>query len=97
VFWRDLDRRGVAGTLGLLRRSHAPGGMILIGEVCWRREPPGQATVEGCGATSEDALLPLPELIESLANLAATWWSPCQPGQLGPLRGGEMAEHPPLA
>jgi hypothetical protein len=49
VHWRDLDRRGVAGTVGLLRRSLAPGGMILIGEVCWRREPPDQATVEGCG------------------------------------------------
>ncbi len=56
VHWRDLDRRGLAATVGLLRRSLAPGGMILIGEVCWRREPPDQATVEGCGATSEDAV-----------------------------------------
>jgi hypothetical protein len=72
---------GVAGTVGLLRRSLAPGGMMLIGEgrkldlqqnclqVYWRREPPGQATVEGCGATSKDAWLPLPELIESFGEL----------------------------
>jgi SAM-dependent methyltransferase len=60
---------GVAGTVGLLQRSLAPGGMMLIGEVYWRREPPDQATVEGCGATSEDAWLPLPELIESFGEL----------------------------
>ncbi len=31
---------GVAGTIALLRRSLAPGGMMLIGEPYWRREPP---------------------------------------------------------
>jgi SAM-dependent methyltransferase len=60
---------GVAGTVGLLRRSLAPGGMMLIGEPYWRREPPDQATVEGCYATSQDQWLPLPELIESFGGL----------------------------
>jgi SAM-dependent methyltransferase len=60
---------GAAGTVGLLRRSLAPGGMMLIGEPYWRREPPDQATVEGCHATSRDEWLPLPELIESFGEL----------------------------
>lgn len=60
---------GVAGTLELLRRSITPNGMMLIGEPYWRREPPDQATVEGCGATSDDEWLPLPELIESFGRL----------------------------
>lgn len=60
---------GVAGTVALLRRSLAPGGMMLIGEPYWRREPPDQATVEGCDATSQDEWLPLPELIESFGGL----------------------------
>jgi len=60
---------GVAGTVALLRRSLAPGGMMLIGEPYWRREPPDQATVEGCHATSQDEWLPLPELIESFGGL----------------------------
>ena len=46
----------------------APGGMMLIGEPYWRREPPDQATVEGCHATSRDEWLPLPELIESFGG-----------------------------
>jgi hypothetical protein len=61
--------RRVAGTVGLLRRSLATGCMMLIGEVYWRREPPDHATEEGCGATSKDAWLPLPELIESFGEL----------------------------
>jgi SAM-dependent methyltransferase len=60
---------GVAGTVELLRRSMTPGGMMLIGEPYWRREPPDQATVEGCWAASKDEFLPLPELIESFGQL----------------------------
>jgi hypothetical protein len=60
---------GVAGTVELLRRSIIPNGLMLIGEPYWRREPPDQATVEGCHATSEDEWLPLPELIESFGQL----------------------------
>ncbi len=60
---------GAAGTVELLRRSLAPGGMMLIGEPYWRREPPDQATVEGCHATARDDFLPLPELLELFGEL----------------------------
>lgn len=60
---------GVAGTVDLLRRSLRPGGTMLIGEPYWRREPPDQATVEGCHATSKDEFRPLPELLELFGGL----------------------------
>ncbi|WP_199551067.1 cyclopropane-fatty-acyl-phospholipid synthase family protein [Streptomyces sp. N35] len=60
---------GVAGTVELLRRSLAPGGMMLIGEPYWRREPEDQATVEGCHLTRKDDLLALPELLEQFSAL----------------------------
>ena len=42
---------------------------MLIGEPYWRREPPDQATVEGCDGIGADQWLPLPELIESFGEL----------------------------
>ncbi len=60
---------GVAGTVDLLRRSVRPGGMMLIGEPYWRREPLDQATVEGCHATSADDFRLLPELLEQFGEL----------------------------
>jgi SAM-dependent methyltransferase len=39
---------GVEGTVDLLRRSLAPGGIMLIGEPYWRKEPPDQETIERC-------------------------------------------------
>ena len=56
---------GVAGTVKLLRRSLNPGGIMLVGEPYWRREPPDQATLEGCYGIGEEDWLSLPELIES--------------------------------
>jgi SAM-dependent methyltransferase len=35
--------RGLAGTIGLMRRALAPGGLLLIGEPFWRETPPGEA------------------------------------------------------
>jgi SAM-dependent methyltransferase len=61
--------QGVPGTVDLLRRSLVPGGVMLIGEPYWRREPPDQATVEGCYGIGADQWLPLPELIESFGAL----------------------------
>jgi SAM-dependent methyltransferase len=61
--------RGVAGTVDLLRQSLRPGGVMLIGEPYWRREPPDQATVEGCYTASKDDFLPLPDLIERFGSL----------------------------
>ncbi len=60
---------GVAGTVDLLRRGLRPGGMMLIGEPYWRRQPPDQVTVEACHATSEDDFRGLPELLEQFGEL----------------------------
>jgi SAM-dependent methyltransferase len=60
---------GVAGTVRLLRRSLAPGGMMLIGEPYWRREPPDQATVEACYGIGRDDWQPLPGLLASFGDL----------------------------
>src|SRR6185437_4846225 len=66
---RNMDRDGVAGTVELLRRSLSPGGIMLVGEPYWRREPPDQATLDGCYGTEKEDWLPLPELIESYGLL----------------------------
>ncbi|MEN3609548.1 SAM-dependent methyltransferase [Plantactinospora sp. ZYX-F-223] len=62
---------GVPGTVALLRRSLRPGGMMLVGEPYWRREPADQACVEACHATSRDDFLPLPETVERFSALGA--------------------------
>ncbi|TCC00572.1 class I SAM-dependent methyltransferase [Micromonospora zingiberis] len=54
---------GVAGTLEILARWLRPGGLALIGEPYWRIDPPDQATVEGCDATSRDDFQGLPGLV----------------------------------
>ncbi|MFG2888163.1 SAM-dependent methyltransferase [Streptomyces sp. NPDC048248] len=60
---------GVAGTVELLGRSLRPGGLMLIGEPFWRREPPNQEAVEGCHAASRADFALLPELIEQFGDL----------------------------
>ncbi len=60
---------GVAGTVDLLRRSLRPGGLMLIGDPYWRRQPPDQMTVEACHAGREDDHRPLPELPEQFGDL----------------------------
>lgn len=55
---------GVRGTIDLLERSLRTGGMLLIGEPYWRREPPDQRTVEACRAQSRDDFDDLPGLVE---------------------------------
>jgi SAM-dependent methyltransferase len=61
---------GVAGTVELLRRSLAPGGIMLIGEPYWRNEPPDQETVEGCSGISRDEWkLGLGTLLSSFGEL----------------------------
>src|SRR3954451_2133795 len=45
---------GLAGTIALLERSLRAGGMVLIGEPYWIKEPPDDETVRGCYATSRD-------------------------------------------
>jgi SAM-dependent methyltransferase len=60
---------GVAGTVELLRRSLRPGGIMLIGEPYWRREPPDQVTVEACHANGKDDFHPLPDLLAQFGDL----------------------------
>ncbi|MDN0198241.1 class I SAM-dependent methyltransferase [Streptomyces sp. S.PNR 29] len=60
---------GTAGTVELLSRSLRPGGLMLIGEVFWRREPPHQEAVEACHAAGKDDFGTLPELIEQFGDL----------------------------
>jgi SAM-dependent methyltransferase len=60
---------GVPGTVDLLRRSLASHGLMLIGEPYWRRNPPDQATLDGCHAIGRDEFRPLPELIEQFQTL----------------------------
>lgn len=60
---------GVAGTVELLRRSLRPGGIMLIGEPYWRREPPDQATVDGCSVGDWDGSRSLPGLLEQFGEL----------------------------
>jgi len=50
-------------------RDHQVTGTGIDIEPYWRREPPDQATVEGCDAIGSDDFLPLPELIERFGDL----------------------------
>jgi SAM-dependent methyltransferase len=45
---------GVAATMDLLERSLRPGGLLLIGEPYWRKDPPDQATIEACHVSSKE-------------------------------------------
>ena len=45
---------GVDGTITLLERSLRPGGVVLIGEPYWRKDPPDQQVVEACHAESKE-------------------------------------------
>jgi SAM-dependent methyltransferase len=60
---------GVAGTIELLARSLRPGGIILIGEPYWRRQPPTEGVAKGCLAGSISEYLRLPELLASFRLL----------------------------
>jgi SAM-dependent methyltransferase len=54
----------VEGTLRLLGQSLRPGGLTLLGEPFWRREPPDDETAEKAGAPSRDRFRSLPGLVE---------------------------------
>jgi SAM-dependent methyltransferase len=60
---------GLAGTVELLSRSLRRGGLMLVGEPYWRREPRDQETVEACHAERKDDFRPLPELVERFGDL----------------------------
>jgi SAM-dependent methyltransferase len=60
---------GVAGTIELLAKSLAPGGIILIGEPYWLRRPLTEDIAKGCGVGSIADFLTLPELVASFGAL----------------------------
>ncbi len=60
---------GVAGTVELLEKNLLPGGIILIGEPYWKKLPPTDDIVKGCGLESIEEFLTLPELIASFGEL----------------------------
>jgi SAM-dependent methyltransferase len=59
---------GVAGTIELLARSLRTGGIILIGEPCWRQLPPTEDVARGCLAHAISDFLTLPELLASFGH-----------------------------
>lgn len=60
---------GVAGTAELLSRSLRPGGLVLIGEPYWRREPADEETAAACEGSRKSDFRLLPELIEQFGGL----------------------------
>ena len=60
---------GVAGTIELLARSLATGGIILIGEPYWRQLPGTDDVAKGCLATAISDFLMLPELLAFFGHL----------------------------
>ena len=59
---------GVPGTLELLDRALRPGGMALVGEPYWRRDPPDDEAVTGSHARSREEFTDLPGLVESFGD-----------------------------
>jgi SAM-dependent methyltransferase len=60
---------GLEGVIGLLERSLRPGGMVLVGEPYWAKEPPDQETVRACHASARDDFRSLPALVERIGGL----------------------------
>jgi SAM-dependent methyltransferase len=57
---------GSTGTVDLLERSLRPGGMVLIGEIFWRVEPPDEATAQLVLGPNPHEVRSLPGLVEAL-------------------------------
>ncbi|GAA1391017.1 methyltransferase domain-containing protein [Pseudonocardia kongjuensis] len=65
----DSWRSRFDGTLALLERSLRPGGVLLVGEVFWRRTPPDEQTVAACHAAAPDDFAELPALLDRIDEL----------------------------
>lgn len=63
-----IGATGIAGgtveAIDLLERSLRPGGVLLIGEIFWRREPPSQEVARACFVDDKDSVHSLPGLVE---------------------------------
>ena len=90
---------GVAGTVELLRRSLVPGGIMLIGEPYWRKEPPDRETVEGAAGTAQDEWVGLGNLLGSFGDMGldVVEMVLADGDSWDLVRGGEVAEHPAMA
>ncbi|UOR02523.1 class I SAM-dependent methyltransferase [Leucobacter allii] len=56
---------GVPGTIELLSRSLAPGGVLLVGEPFWRAVPRTPDALAGCGVSAAEDYQTLPGLLAS--------------------------------
>lgn len=54
----------VSGTLALMRRSLAPGGVLLLGEPWWRSVPDTREGLDGCYASSAESYAELASLLD---------------------------------
>lgn len=60
---------GLAGTLTLMERSLRPGGIALVGEPYWAKEPPDEEAVRACHVEARDDFRSLPGLVRELGDL----------------------------
>jgi len=60
---------GVSGTIELLARSIRPGGVMLIGEPFWRRQPANQQIAQACEAAQLNDYRSLPGLLSHFGEL----------------------------
>jgi SAM-dependent methyltransferase len=59
---------GPLGTIDLLARSLRPGGMVLVGEPFWIKEPETEDVVRGCHAQDRSDFATLPDLVTSFGR-----------------------------
>jgi hypothetical protein len=59
---------GPLGTLDLLERQLRPGGMALVGEPFWTREPDSEEAVRGSHAENRDDFRSLPDLVAAFGG-----------------------------
>jgi len=89
---------GVVGTIELLAKSLHPGGIILIGEPYWLRLPPTEEVARGCLAGSISTFSCFQNFSRlRLLRLRRRGNGSGGPRQLGPIRGGQVAHHAPMA
>ena len=60
---------GVAGSVELLRSGLKAGGMMLLGEPYWRRQPDSPEVLAACHAVEPDSYRSLPGLVGQFAGL----------------------------
>jgi SAM-dependent methyltransferase len=59
---------GTTGTVDLLERSLRPGGIVLVGEIFWRVEPPDEETAQIVLGSNVHEVRTLPGLVEAVQD-----------------------------